>query len=203
MCTCGVFACPVAEEARQAVIKKAYRAVKLLDGIKGWQGEGCLTGLKVAYDVVSSRPTDATSSLTQQIQTAAMGQGLLVPAQQAQAAPGVLPGQQVAGGLAAQQGVGVLAAGAAGLAPQQLVAPQMLPAQMLQQQLLQQQMMQPQLLAPQYMLPQYGGAAPPPAPEVCWRCGVPGHRVPHCTAPRNPANPFPFRPPGRAGPRRT
>lgn len=184
-----------------------------MDGITGW-AENAVAGLKVAFDTVTSRPTDANSSLTQQIKTAAMSQGLLgqVPAPGfAQAGAGAFAGQQGPGGYAGQQG-GVLAAGAATVAQPQLLAPQILPPQFLQQQMLphqvvQPQVVQPQVLQPQYVLPQYGqaggqggpqyGAAP--RPLLCWRCGVTGHTVPECRHPFNPANPTPFKPAGRAG----
>jgi hypothetical protein len=198
------FVLSAAEAGRAAVTTRVFRAIRLVDRIPGWT-ECCLAGLTIALDAVTSRPGDADSSLINQIRAAAVAQGLLPQAQaggyaalHAQAAVAPQAGQQAALAFAGQQGAGLMMG-----APPQLAAPQVLAPQLLQHQLLPPQVMQPQLLQPQYVLPQYGQAAPPQAPagqqDLCWRCGVLGHRTPTCSQPINPVNPYPFRPVGRGG----
>lgn len=163
------------------VFKSGMRAVKLVDSMRGW-AEGCaLSGMKVAFDVISAKPTDPNHSLIQQVQAAAASQGLWAPP----AAAGAFAGQ-------AHLGAGP-GAGAGVMQPQwQLQQPQMLPGPVM-----------PPL--PPHMLAQYGqvGAGGPGAPRarhsICWRCGVAGHTVPQCGVPPNPLNPYPFKPAARTG----
>jgi hypothetical protein len=61
-----------------AVMDRGRRAVRLVDAIPGWR-ESRMDRLKLAFDLVSGRPTDTDSMLKQQLQAAAMSQGLLVP----------------------------------------------------------------------------------------------------------------------------
>lgn len=63
-----------------APFEAAMRALRLVDDQPGAWAEGTqLSGLKVAYDVVSSMPTAPAHSMMQQMRAAAVSQGLWAP----------------------------------------------------------------------------------------------------------------------------